>query len=483
MRIPTTLIAILAIALGFASSATAQVTQSDSLALVAIYNATDGPNWTENNNWLTGPVSTWARVIVNENRVTRLDLYSNGLSGELPAEIGDLDALERLELSSNALTGDIPTSIGNCAALEHLDIHVNQFTGLPEELANCQNLTTIIAYKNELGDTFPDFLTSMHQLVRLEIGSNEIGGELPEELSQLINLRQLDLDRNNFEGQMPSVKNMTMLTSLHLTTNNLSGDFSDFLGDSTQLYYVTLGYNNFTGCLDSKHFRPENLKYLHLENNDADCLGDFSSFKGASLERIWCQGNDLDFDDLEQLSELGLLAFTYSPQDNMGERDTIMAQEGQSLTLSCDAGGTVTHYQWFKEGEPLVGANSTDFEINSFQDDDAGWYHCEATNDSLPGLTISRQPIIVIAEGTSSVSKFRDADELVMYPNPATSDFRISGIEGQVRLRIADAQGRLALDRLHNASEDISISGLSPGLYFITAHSASGLHMGRLVID
>ncbi len=35
----------------------AQVTEQDSLALVALYNATDGSNWADNTNWLTAPVS------------------------------------------------------------------------------------------------------------------------------------------------------------------------------------------------------------------------------------------------------------------------------------------------------------------------------------------------------------------------------------------------------------------------------------------
>ena len=42
----------------------AQVTTQDSLALVALYNSTGGPNWTNNTNWLNGPVSTWPGVTV-----------------------------------------------------------------------------------------------------------------------------------------------------------------------------------------------------------------------------------------------------------------------------------------------------------------------------------------------------------------------------------------------------------------------------------
>ena len=50
----------------------AQVLESDSLALVALYNSTDGSNWTNNTNWLTGNVDTWFGVTVSGNRVTEL---------------------------------------------------------------------------------------------------------------------------------------------------------------------------------------------------------------------------------------------------------------------------------------------------------------------------------------------------------------------------------------------------------------------------
>ena len=48
-----------------APSARAQVTEQDSLALVALYNSTNGPGWTDNSSWLTGPASSWFGVEIN----------------------------------------------------------------------------------------------------------------------------------------------------------------------------------------------------------------------------------------------------------------------------------------------------------------------------------------------------------------------------------------------------------------------------------
>ena len=56
---------------------------ADRAALVALYNATGGPNWNSNNNWLSDvPISEWSGVTTDDNgRVTELDLSQNQLTG------------------------------------------------------------------------------------------------------------------------------------------------------------------------------------------------------------------------------------------------------------------------------------------------------------------------------------------------------------------------------------------------------------------
>jgi len=42
--------------------------EQDSLALVAFYNSTNGESWYRNMNWLSGPISEWYGITVNDNR-------------------------------------------------------------------------------------------------------------------------------------------------------------------------------------------------------------------------------------------------------------------------------------------------------------------------------------------------------------------------------------------------------------------------------
>src|SRR4051812_3165415 len=92
----------------------AQVDVNDSLALVDLYNSTNGPSWNNHSGWLTTkPVSTWYGVTVTGTRVTQISLRYNKITGSLPSSIGNLGDLQYLRLYHNHLSGPIPSSIGN----------------------------------------------------------------------------------------------------------------------------------------------------------------------------------------------------------------------------------------------------------------------------------------------------------------------------------------------------------------------------------
>ena len=138
--------------------------ETDREALVARYNATDGPNWNRNDNWLGDvPIGEWSGVSTDDRgRVTELDLSSNQLSGEMPPELGNLGNLKSMDLSHNRLSGEIPPELGNLANLEWLGLHANRLTGeIPPELGNLANLQELYLGGNQLsGETLRSWATS-----------------------------------------------------------------------------------------------------------------------------------------------------------------------------------------------------------------------------------------------------------------------------------------------------------------------------------
>ncbi|MCE2422820.1 MAG: leucine-rich repeat domain-containing protein, partial [Gemmatimonadetes bacterium] len=99
--------------------------------LVAVYWKTGGENWNNNTNWLTDePLNDWYGVSADTSgNVVGLDLGDNGLTGSIPAELGDLESLRKLHLYSNDLTGSIPAELGDLDSLRELDLSNNDLTG------------------------------------------------------------------------------------------------------------------------------------------------------------------------------------------------------------------------------------------------------------------------------------------------------------------------------------------------------------------
>lgn len=202
----------------------------DEAALVELYHATDGPNWKDGTNWLTDtPLQDWKGVAVDRfGRVNQLFLGENGLRGELPASLGDLEFLRELFLHGNALHGKIPP-----------------------ELGGLRNLKQMLLSGNNLNGSIPPDLGKLYNLGFLFLDENEFEGAIPSELGELDGLRQLYLQENLLSGEIPpELGRMSSLTELNLGGNLLSGELPTGLGNLASLRELVLsGNERLTGVL------------------------------------------------------------------------------------------------------------------------------------------------------------------------------------------------------------------------------------------
>ena len=174
-------------------------------ALVALYNATDGANWTNNANWLrTNEPCSWYGVNCVDGVLTELFLGGNQLTGTIPADLGNLANLQSLYLFDNQLGGPIPAALGNLASLHDLVANHNQLSGgIPAELGSLTNLRFLFLNSNQLSGAIPPALGSLESLEVLALNENQLTGPIPATLGDLGSLQQLRLQLNQLSGQVP----------------------------------------------------------------------------------------------------------------------------------------------------------------------------------------------------------------------------------------------------------------------------------------
>ncbi len=151
----------------------------------------------------TEGVELWGECYSIEN-IDSLDLNNSGLTGSIPAEIGNLTNLTDLRLYGNQLTGAIPSEIGNLTNLTRLDLENNQLTGsIPSEIGNLTNLTDLYLYSNQLTGSIPSEIGNLTNLTWLNLYSNQLTGSIPSEIGNLTNLTYLYLNSNQLTREIP----------------------------------------------------------------------------------------------------------------------------------------------------------------------------------------------------------------------------------------------------------------------------------------
>ena len=342
----------------------------DREVLTALYQATNGDEWTNNDNWLSdAPLSDWHGVTANfEGEVTDIQLTRNNLRGPIPAELCQLSSLERLELAwneltgnippelglltnlnflwlasneltgsipaelglltnlnllwlgDNRLTGGIPSDFGLLTSLRALDISHNVLTGvIPPELGQLTSLTTIYLLNNQLTGYLPPELGQLYNLTRLDLDGNAITGTIPHELGQLYKLDRLGLSANELKGDIPlELTQLTGLTDLSLSSNRLTGTIPPELAQLTSLENLRLSKNRLTGTIPPELAQLTNLEILSLNYNRLTGTIPPELAQLTSLERLSLDQNALTGTippELAQLSNLESLSFKPEPLD------------------------------------------------------------------------------------------------------------------------------------------------------------------------
>ncbi len=256
--------------------------------MIALYNATGGDNWSDNDNWLSDrPLNEWHGITTNiVGRVTEINLRANRLHGHIPPELSLLPRLERLDLSINGLIRDLPGELARLTNLTYLDISSNDLTGqIPYEIGRLRGLNFVDLSLNRLTGEIPHSLASSSTITRLNLSYNQLTGGIPTDFAHGSKLQELRLTKNQLTSEIPAeIERLQSLEELYLNDNQLSGEIPPGIGQLSQLDRLDLSNNQLSGVIPTEMSELTRLFILNVDNNQ---LTGSVPFALAKLERLW----------------------------------------------------------------------------------------------------------------------------------------------------------------------------------------------------
>ncbi|WP_419948339.1 Ig-like domain-containing protein [Candidatus Palauibacter sp.] len=352
-------------------SADLTVQSQDRATLLDLYDATGGWNWTADDNWgADEPVGSWYGVESSaEGRVSALHLSENGLRGQLPESLGDLEFLTELRVDGNALTGPLPISLSRLAIRElhyghtmlctlsdeafrewlaaipsregeelacneeRADLAVlyealggpnwrsstNWLTDAPLDtwwgiqLNEAGRVSGIHLSRNGLSGQIPPRIGRFPHLRVLRFDGNQVRGAIPPELGDLTELRRLEMNGNDFRGEIPpELGQLENLERLYLYENQLVGGIPPELGGLVELRHLWAWNNRLEGPIPPELGALTRLEWLDLSGNRLEGpvppeFGDLARLRYLDLNRNRLSGPlSSQFGRLARLEQLSL---------------------------------------------------------------------------------------------------------------------------------------------------------------------------------
>ena len=291
--------------------------KTDSLALVALFNALDGANWksipsggkmegssrTEkdiNYPWeLEKPMNEWHGVTLgqvgNEMRVTGLIFPLGGVAGKIPEQLIQLRELKSLEfMNAIKITGSFPEDIYRLTKCSRLLVRSGDLLNVTvsERMTGMTELKNLM-FQN-VSMKMEDFirLYDLQSLDSLSIMTGAINGDMPAGVSRLKNLIYLCLNScSRLTTLSDEVCQLEKLKELHISGCIELPGLPEQIGNLKKLEVLYLIGCKGIKTLPSSVNQLSALKMLHISamglTGDADQL--FSGMK--SLEIMFAPHN------------------------------------------------------------------------------------------------------------------------------------------------------------------------------------------------
>ncbi|XP_074293610.1 receptor-like protein EIX2 [Silene latifolia] len=223
------------------------------------------------------PTHNLSEVLMEKtSTLQELDLGQNNFEGPFPSFLKiwlrHMTRLETLDLSHNEFQGVVPASLAKLSALKHLDLSHNSLSGLIPDVLKVLGQLTELEYldisSNSIHGTV-SHISNLSQLSTLGISFNNIKLELSTNWRPPFQLEELRAQSCEMNMVFPQwLRNQTKIELLDLSYTGISGELPQWLGNFTHLYSLKVAGNKLTGSLPG-HITCDgcNLYWLDLHDN------------------------------------------------------------------------------------------------------------------------------------------------------------------------------------------------------------------------
>lgn len=254
--------------------------QTDSLALVKIYELTDGATWKESRRWdLSKPMNDWPGIKLNdEGRVTELNLTNGTVTGkdwEIPEVLAELTELTAFQAIGSRLTGQIPEFLYNMTKLTNIRLNTNpNLAGtLSTKLGQLTELTDLYINGTGISGPLPATIGNLKKLKNINIAQSKIGGAIPQELTGCTSLANFMAYDCQLSGEVPDFWDKFDNIGIIQLYNNpgLTGSLPASCGRASttaKTYSLRFDGCNFTGNIPESYATlPSQCKQFFAKNN------------------------------------------------------------------------------------------------------------------------------------------------------------------------------------------------------------------------
>ncbi|KAI9108085.1 hypothetical protein K1719_020958 [Acacia pycnantha] len=232
-------------------------------------------------------------------KLQTLNLGNNKFSGFIPHTFMKGSSLKMIDLGQNNLQGQVPETMRNCRMLEYLDVSNNQINGsFPFWLGNLPELKVLLLRSNEFSGVISAPRTcTFPKLHIIDLSQNDFSGNFPSELIQnWASMRASNSNQLKYEHWSHYSKNqrsywtfnypysftifnkgtlmvyvklqqLYFFIVIDLSSNKLSGEIPESIGDLKGLVLLNLSNNLFTGGIPSSLGKLSQLEALDLSHN------------------------------------------------------------------------------------------------------------------------------------------------------------------------------------------------------------------------